>query len=212
MHLHKIVKQVLFYDCAVSLLPAKWVKQDKISEKHYKKTGRLPLVNASSHQHLLKNIPQHKRNDRPDILHFALLLTLDMVKLSEERVDIMFTIGKKCYKIKNETRIPRSQLRFYGILEQLLLGKSIKFITQIQDSLETIIKKNVWVFTKKGKFRFSTQTEAMKDLTIIYGAQPHKPVTGLNSFEVKEISIASQSLELSTAIAFTLPRIFKGSS
>lgn len=118
---------IVIADAALSLVPEKWLSDPKISG-YKKKHKRLPLVDASDHQHLLDKIPREERLDRPDILHFGLLTLLGYQQLNPDKFDIYFTCKYGKYKVAGGTRLPRSQKRFYGILENLFQGKLSPFI------------------------------------------------------------------------------------
>ncbi len=118
---------IVIADAAVSLAPENWLSDPKIS-RYQKKYKRLPLVDASDHQHLLDKIPREDRLDRPDILHFGLLTLLGYQQLNPDKFDIYFTCTYGKFKVASGTRLPRSQKRFYGILENLLQGKVNPYI------------------------------------------------------------------------------------
>ena len=118
---------IIIADAAISLVPERWLSDPKIS-RYQKKYKRLPLIDASDHQHLLDKIPREERLDRPDILHFGLLTLLGYQQLNPDRFDIYFTCRYGKFKVATGTRIPRSQKRFYGILENMFQGKLSPYI------------------------------------------------------------------------------------
>jgi rRNA pseudouridine-1189 N-methylase Emg1 (Nep1/Mra1 family) len=121
---------IIIADAAVSLVPEEWLSNEKIS-RYNKQYKRLPIVDASDHQHLLEKIPREERLDRPDILHFGLLTLLNYQQLLKDtsiNFEIFFTCKYGKFKVARDTRLPRSQKRFYGILENLFQGKVNPYI------------------------------------------------------------------------------------
>ncbi len=137
--------KLLIIDSAVSLSPKSWLKYKSVKQ-YYDKFKRMPLINASIHQSFLKNIPREKRLDRPDILHFGLLTALGYQLLIPD-LEVIFNIGDKYFLVDKNTHIPRSQSRFYGIVEQLLMDpNSNPHIHKINFDINT---KKI-VFTRSG--------------------------------------------------------------
>ena len=126
--------KIVIMDTAISLAPEEWLKNKKIKQYH-QKHNRMPLVDASIHQHLLRDIPRDERLDRPDILHFGLLTLLGYQSIMRDNFDFEIYFGIKgdnsCsyYHVKSDTRLPRSQIRFYGIMEGVLSGDDNNYIT-----------------------------------------------------------------------------------
>ena len=197
------MKQILIHDCAVSLAPKSWKKKNKIAE-YFKKTGRMPLINASTHQHLLRDIPLERRMDRPDILHFALLLSLNYAKIRD--LEVLFSVGNVLYKVDGETRLPRDQQRFYGVLESVLAGKLNPFIQRLDEKLDNMLKGDIWFFSRTGDSGFK-HIDVPEDLTLVFGGRAHSAPRSDELSIHKKLNLGDQPLELWTALSIVLPHV-----
>ncbi len=200
----RTVKQILIHDCAVALVPGSWRKKRKIAE-YIKRTGRVPLINSSTHQHLLSKIPREKRQDRPDLLHFALLLALNYAKIRE--LDILFTVGEDIYRVDPDTRLPRDQQRFYGILEGVLAGSENPFITRIGRDLNNVLSANIWLFSRTAGITYREVEEFPDDLTMVFGGRAHSGPRISSLPEYRSLNLGDKPLELWTAISLVVPRV-----
>ncbi len=202
--------QIIIDNCQISLVPQRYRKEKKIRD-YITKFGRPPLLDASEHQHLVKNIPADKRKDRPDILHFGLLLALNYAKVFEWETEILFTIGKNIYTVLPETRLPRNQRRFYSIMEQILLGQyKAKFIKKINDHLHHRLHENVFLFSKQGSINFRkvkiNPDEA--DYSLVFGGMSKGSLDPLKFPRGHQVNLGKKPLELWTAISMALSSIF----
>ncbi len=194
--------KLLIADAAISLVPKNWLKDASISE-YYQKTGRIPLRNGSKHQHLLKNISVSQRQDRPDILHFGLLTALGYTKLIKG-LEIYFSCNTDLYWVDPNTRLPRSQSRFYGLLESILSNNYQGNLIQKIDSGIKLLSNRRVLFSSKGK-----QVEADfidKNELFIFGGFSSGGFSTLWG-ESQELSLSSQKLDLWTAISIFLNKI-----
>ncbi|MHA2252009.1 MAG: hypothetical protein ACXAD7_16720 [Candidatus Kariarchaeaceae archaeon] len=140
--------KIFIADAAIELSPKSWLKDERI-QRYYSNTGRFMLRNASKHQHLLREIPKELRYDRPDILHLGLITVLGYSRIIDN-MKIYFSCQRGLFEVKPGTNIPRSQERFYGILESLLSSDyKGKFINQSTDDMISSPAKKV-VFSSKG--------------------------------------------------------------
>lgn len=138
--------RVIIADAAIGLSPKSWLKDPQIKKYNLQKK-RMPLMDGSKHQHLLKNLDKKKRLDRPDILHFGLLTILGYRKLIAN-LEVFFSVPPITYQVDILTRLPRSQSRFYGILEKLLAQETTSsFISPSELKIEEM---SCIQFTKKG--------------------------------------------------------------
>jgi len=161
----------------------------------------MPLVNASTHQHLLKNIPLSQREDRPDILHFGLLTVLGYTKLLPQ-LEVFFGTNNSYYAIDSATKLPRSQKRFYGIMEQVLnssyAGSRIKQIEKPRFYPDSTI-----LFTPNGR---AMQPEDFDCENFIFGGFAHGDYRSIDPTNYRSVSLASSELELWTAISLFLAK------
>ena len=191
--------RIYILDTAVSIVPKTWLKYPSINS-YFQKYKRLPLINSSLHQSYLKSIPREFRKDRPDILHFALLTILGYSKMIPD-LKIYFNLGDKLYEINAETRLPRDQVRFYGLIESIIQKKyKGNLITEVKFENQFIVNKKI-VFTKRGK---KINLANLRGRELIFGGFS----TGKFKLDLgndnDEISISEHSLDLWTAISMSL--------
>jgi rRNA pseudouridine-1189 N-methylase Emg1 (Nep1/Mra1 family) len=190
--------KLLIADAAVEFVPKTWLT-DKTIRDYYRKTGRMPLKNASTHQHFLQDFPVHKRFDRPDILHFGLLTALGYEKHIDP-YEVYFSCPYGYYKVNTTTRIPRSQLRFYGLLESIFLGKDKnELIQKINPDDLGISPSNTIIFSSKGKM-LPKNIPASVD-TYIFGGFAHGSYITKWETGIPLYSLSPHPLELWTAIS-----------
>ena len=183
-------------ECAVDLVPKSWLKDKKIAN-YVKTKHRLPIRDASIHQHLLKDIARENRNDRPDILHFGLLTAIGYYhKIKTMKIQFSTLFGN--YLLSNEIRLPRSQARFYGLLETLFQNTySGNLINKVQENVLESDKPKI-VFSKDGT---PIEKLDLKSYNIfIFGGFSTGPVQIEYTNSVK-VSLSKEPLELWTAIS-----------
>jgi rRNA pseudouridine-1189 N-methylase Emg1 (Nep1/Mra1 family) len=180
------------------------------------------LINGSIHQHLLKDVPLSERYDRPDILHFGLLLTLNLMQEYNEPFEIYFQLEKHIYQILPDTKLPRDQQRFYGIIEQLIQNyKPSPYIKRLEINLNELIKEDqIILFDIGGETtieEIDPKNLTTNNTTIVYGAFAHGELTkssfvdttGVSERNITDINISKNLLELWTAISLSLPKLLK---
>lgn len=93
--------------------------------------GRPPtrtLLDEAVHAPAMSSLPDSEKRGRPDIVHRALLTTLDSVFVRENQLAALFvhTYDGHIIEIDPRTRLPRRFVRFVGLMEQLLSGQTKK--------------------------------------------------------------------------------------
>ena len=188
---------VIITECAVDLVPISWLNDKKIAN-YVKLKKRKPIRDASFHQHLLKDMDKDLRYDRPDILHFGLLTALGYhYKIKNMKVQFSTIFGN--YEINNETRLPRSQIRFYGILETLFQNMySGNLINKIQNNTMLESTEPKIVFTKIGTP--ITKIDLNSYNIFIFGGFSSGSFRKEHKNSIK-VSLSEEPLELWTAIS-----------
>lgn len=185
---------LIIADAAVALVPDEW-KSDRSISKYVKKRNRLPIVDGAKHQHLLKDVELSQRKDRPDILHFALLTALGYSDLIPT-LSVYFTTSSTWYHVDSDTRLPRAQNRFYGILEQVLAETSnnpfIKQVSPINFSSDDTI-----YFSSKGR---ELEKQDLQKSNFVFGGFAHGSYKSFSPSD-NTVRLASSSLDVWTAIS-----------
>lgn len=191
-----LILYVILSECAVDLVPKSWMKDKKIAN-YVKTKKRLPIRDASYHQHLLKYLDRDQRHDRPDILHFGLLTAMGYHK-KIKNLKIQFSTLFGSYSLNNDTRLPRSQIRFYGLLETLFQNTySGNLINKIQDDVLESNEPKI-IFSKYGTP--IEQLDLKTHKIFIFGGFSSGSFQKNYSNSI-EVSLSNESLELWTAIS-----------
>lgn len=159
--------------------------------------SRIPLRDASSHQHLLGGINREDRNDRPDILHFGLLTAMGYQGILPN-LNILFSSKFGVFELDKTTKIPRSQVRFYGLLETIFQDK---YKGNLINKTNDILIKG-----KSPKIIFSSKGQPIENIdiksydTFIFGGFSTGSFRDTYPNSV-EVSLSQTSLDLWTAIS-----------
>ncbi len=121
------VLYLVIADAEVELVPERIADHPTIRKRaraRRKPPGQLILDSNTDHR-AMASLPDGHRRGRPDITHICLLNALGSIpcRRGEMRV-FVHTRNDEVMEFEPETRIPRSQNRFYGILESILARKA----------------------------------------------------------------------------------------
>lgn len=95
--------------------------------KHQNDAARYALLNCDDHQNLLKKAGRDVADLRPDITHQCLLTLLDSPLNKAGRLQVFIRTQKGVLiELNPQTRIPRTFVRFSGLMVQLLHKLSVK--------------------------------------------------------------------------------------
>ncbi len=79
------------------------------------------LLDSNTDHRAMLALPDGDRRGRPDIAHTCLLIALDSILCREGQMEIhLHTRHDVVLTFNGRTRIPRSQRRFYGLMESIL--------------------------------------------------------------------------------------------
>lgn len=101
------------------------------------------LLDSNLDHRAMASLQDGARRGRPDIAHICLLAALDSIPSREGRMRVyVHTRHDIVMEFDPKTRIPRSQNRFYGLLEKLLSeGKGTELITVSRMSIRQLQKQ-----------------------------------------------------------------------
>ncbi len=125
MVLHKKKKITIFLlESPLELVPRELWRHPAVT-KNARRRGKRPgeiLLDKSLHFAAMKDIRDHEKRGRPDIVH-ATLLEIQGSPLNLEGFveTYIHTYTGSIYYIRPETRIPKNYNRFVGLMEQLLI-------------------------------------------------------------------------------------------
>ena len=119
-------------DSEIELVPSELERHPLIvrrAEGRRRPPGQILLDSNYDHR-AMRALRDQDRRGRPDIAHVCLLVALDSIPAREGELRVyVHTRHDAVLTFSSDTRIPRSQSRFYGILEGILsTGEGTKFI------------------------------------------------------------------------------------
>ena len=134
-------------DAEVELVPEQ-IRNHPVIRRRARSRRKLPsqlILDSNTDHRAMGSLSDSERRGRPDIAHICLLNALGSIpcKRGEIRV-FMHTRNDEVLEFEPETRIPRAQNRFYGILESILSTRtgtnlihySEMSLTELRDSLK----------------------------------------------------------------------------
>lgn len=198
--------RLIIADAAISQAPAQWIK-DKSIRRYHQKYHRFPLIDGSIHQHLLRNIPLDQRLDRPDILHFGLLTILGYSPLFDD-LEVFFSCDNGTYQVAKDTNLPRSQSRFYGLVESLFTNEqSNDYITRLPDQYPYEFPGETVYFSRFGKHGIDVVNDEI--CNFVFGGFAHGSYRHDFPEDIKVVSLSNLSLDLWTSLSMVLNRILQ---
>ncbi len=199
----------------------------KLSLKSDKYRGS--VLDKIVHSHIYKELAtlNKEKRGRPDIAHRSLLTILDAPIFKKTEIIIrIHTIHDLVIEISSETRLPRSERSFLGIIKQLfekgrvppegkqLLKLRKKTLKQLIFSDFKNSDKKI-LFTKSGQIirgmDLSSVLHAARFPLLIFGGFSHGRITSdLSSLEIAPHSLFEGPLSTSSAISLALTSLFFG--
>jgi len=170
------------------------------------------LLDSNYDHRAMRALEDSDRRGRPDIAHICLLVALDSIpnRQGELRVHV-HTRNDSVLTFGSSTRIPRSQARFYGILEGILSrGEGTKFIEYRRMGLADLVRSiqpdlAVCLSPAGETIELSREMAQRESIVAIVGGFPRgdftSPVEGIAD---RIVSLHPESLDAWTAVAETI--------
>jgi len=128
-----------------------------------KEPGKL-LLDISLHYSAMKTLRDYEKRGRPDIVHVCLLMALSSLLNIKGYLKVyVHTYDSKIIEIDPLTRIPRNYNRFIGLMEQLLISRSVppgsqKHLLKIlpfnlKELIERLSPSKITILDEKGGLR-----------------------------------------------------------
>ena len=114
---------LIIADAALEIVPKELRKHPSVKRSAAAREKRPEeiLLDRSYHHAAMLRLEEHYRRGRPDLVHIALLEAASTPLFLEKQLRIcVHTIGGKAIFLGEGVRLPRSYLRFIGLMEQLL--------------------------------------------------------------------------------------------
>ena len=139
---------IILADAELELVPSS-IAGHPACATHARRRNRRPaetLLDSTVHHPAMRRLPDGARRGRPDIVHFFLLTALDSILNLEGGLRVtVHTRNDELIRPRPDTRLPKSQSRFYSLMEQLLLegrvpGEGEPLITLERGTLEKAVR------------------------------------------------------------------------
>jgi rRNA small subunit pseudouridine methyltransferase Nep1 len=154
---------VIIEQASLELLPTS-VHKHKSAKAMESKFGIIPsrqILDDNFHHEAITHLEENEKRGRPDVLHFALLDITSTPLYATNKVSVVIhTWGNETIWLKEGVRVPRTLLRFNGLVSKILsneVGKDESRLFNLRRSqlfdelLEEIRPSNVVSLTKIGK-------------------------------------------------------------
>lgn len=113
----------LLVDAQLELVPAEVAGHPQV-RAHAKEQGKRPgdlLLDQNAHRQACKRLEDGDRRGRPDIVQYTLLTLLESPLCKAGHLEVaVHTRDGLLLRIRSDTRLPRGEQRFYGLLAKLL--------------------------------------------------------------------------------------------
>ena len=102
------------------------------------------LLDRSFHHTAMLKLKESEKRGRPDLVHGSLLSVTGTPLYLEGRVRVfVHTYGDVVVEIAPRTRIPKSYLRFRGLMEKALRGQGDRLVKARPSRLPDLVKKTI---------------------------------------------------------------------
>ena len=93
----------------------------RTTAKEQNRKGTEVLLDQNVHAAAIRQLPDGERRGRPDILHYTLLVLMESPLNKEGRLKVLIhTRSGELVNIRPDTRLPRGEARFQGLLSKVL--------------------------------------------------------------------------------------------
>jgi rRNA small subunit pseudouridine methyltransferase Nep1 len=120
---------LILAESALELVPQN-IASHTACRNHAKKHNKRPthtILDGSIHHSAMRKLSDKERRGRPDIVHFCLLEALGSPMNREGRLDTwVHTVDDRVIHFDPALKLPRSQDRFKGVMEKLLVDGSLE--------------------------------------------------------------------------------------
>ena len=176
--------------------------------KHAKQRKKKPsnlLLDATYHHQAIRSKygKDAERRGRPDIVHFFLMNAQESILNASGKLRVyVHTRNNEVLRIKSETRIPKSYIRFVGLMESLFHNGVVPnsenpLITLEKMSLKELAKNTgakVIVLSEKGEKVNLKDFFIPEKVTFVIGGFPHGDFLSNLDFADDVISISDKTL------------------
>lgn len=113
----------LLVDAQLELVPAEVAGHPQV-RAHARAQNKKPsdlLLDQNAHRQACKQLPDGDRRGRPDIVQYTLLNLLESPLCKDGELEVaVHTLDGTLVRIRSDTRLPRGEQRFHGLLAKVL--------------------------------------------------------------------------------------------
>ena len=118
---------IILEEASLELVPKRFWNNEscRTVETKFGLPAQSQILDGNFHHKIISSIPENEKRGRPDIVHFALL---DIASTPAYQMDlirpIIRTINGEVIIVKKGVRLPRTELRFYGVMSKILRNEA----------------------------------------------------------------------------------------
>jgi len=167
---------IIIEDASLELVPKKFWnhKSCRLFESRFGVPPENQILDDNFHHEIVEKLERAQKRGRPDVVHFALLDIMSTPAYMEKQIrPVIHTINDETILVEAGVRIPRTELRFVGVMSKILRHQSgeseNKFFQlvqnqEIQELLTALTPEKVLGLTTQGNLR--DLSEVMEGQTI----------------------------------------------
>ena len=201
---------IIFVECGLELIPKQIRSHPSVKKNLSSRIYSSQLLDNALHFSAMKNLKNHQKRGRPDIIHICLLSALGSpLNINGNLTVYIHTCNNKIFRFNPEIRIARNYNRFKGLMAKLLIDGSIetealKLITPFKGTLKELINEfedpELILLSSKGKMinnykKLFTKDFSKNYIIIIGGFQKSSFSKSILSLSSNLISISKDPLD-----------------
>jgi rRNA small subunit pseudouridine methyltransferase Nep1 len=156
---------IIIEEASLELVPKKFWNHEscKLFESRFGVPPENQILDDNFHHEIVEKLPLTEKRGRPDIVHFALLEIMSTPAYMENKIrPIIHTVNDETILVEDGVRIPRTELRFVGVMSKILRHQSgepekklFRLVPSqdIQGLLKTLSPEKVLGLTTQGNLR-----------------------------------------------------------
>jgi rRNA small subunit pseudouridine methyltransferase Nep1 len=205
---------LIIADSEIELIPEKIARHPLVVHRARgrRREPEQILLDSNYDHRAMRALENGDRRGRPDIAHICLLIALDSIPSREGELRVhIHTRHDSVLTFDSSTRIPRSQARFYGILEGILsTGEGTKFIGYRRMGLVELVRSigpdlALCLSPAGQRTNLSREMTGKDNIVAIVGGFPRGDFASpVDQIADRMVSLWRDSLDAWTAVAETI--------
>lgn len=211
---NRVKYDIFLADSSLELVPKELCSHPAV-RKSLKRLGKTEcniILDKSIHYDAMRRLPDAWKRGRPDIVHDI----LHALEAFSNRIKNIYihTYDNKLIWVDPRVKFPKSQERFYRLMEQLLKegkvpvkGRPLALVTNL--TFEDLLRDDRAILLHENGERFSKVIHELRNYEqIIIGAFPHKDFRKeLIQRKILKVSVGDSTLEAFQAICIFMTKL-----